>query len=84
MALPEFLTRWCSPPPPAVTRTLLPGRSWEPSTVAVPGVLPPGFVRTAPLPAVVRTAPGGDELRVRRLMVAAIGRFGWARCGGSL
>lgn len=82
MALPKTSTWWSPPPAFVLTRTLLPGqrRSWEPSALAVPAALPAGFVRAA----VVGTAPGGDELRVRSLMVAAIGRFGWARCGRSL
>lgn len=71
MALPKTST--CPSPAFVLTRTLLPGqgRSWEPSTVAVPAALPAGFVRAA----VVGTAPGGDELRVRAWLV----RFGVAR-----
>ncbi|MFJ3084619.1 hypothetical protein ACIPJG_33380 [Streptomyces halstedii] len=70
--------------PCVVTRTVLPvGRGWEvPEQAVLPSVpvLPSGFVAAGPAGAEL----GADEVRVRRLMVAAIDRFGSARVGGAL
>lgn len=59
----------------------------EQELTAVPPLLPPGYVPVAAQRAEQRsvcTEPGSDEIRMRVLMIEAIGRFGWARVGGSL
>ncbi|MFG2631064.1 hypothetical protein [Streptomyces sp. NPDC048473] len=59
-----------------MTRTLLPGRGdvFEQTEVLL---LPPGYVAAS-----TGTEQGSDELRIKRLMIAAIDRVGWARCAG--
>lgn len=56
-----------------VTRTLLPvGPGWEQQKQQMPS-LPLGFTAES------TGGLGADEIRVRRLMIAAIRRWGWAR-----
>ncbi|WP_424862154.1 hypothetical protein [Streptomyces sp. MMS24-I29] len=68
---------WWDPPATlVVTRTVLPARRERVPETGVP-LLPPGYV------AVDRSAElGGDEIRARVLMIAAIARWGWQRCEG--
>lgn len=71
-------------------RFVLRGGRWvrvEQELAAVPSLLPPGYVPVAAQRAEqrgVRAEQGSDEIRIRHLMIAAIGRYGSARVGGSL
>ncbi|MFF1505528.1 hypothetical protein ACFVZR_38270 [Streptomyces sp. NPDC058316] len=76
----EDNARGPEPEQSVVTRTVLPsGPGWEvPERLVLPSrpSLPPGYVTGA------SSAPAGlesDEIRIRRLMVAAITRWGWTR-----
>jgi hypothetical protein len=65
---------WWNPPAAVVvTRTVLPGRRERQLETGVP-VLPWGYVA-----AEGRVEQGGDEIRIKRLMVAAISRWGYGR-----
>ncbi|MFD7718993.1 hypothetical protein [Streptomyces sp. NPDC059814] len=64
-------------------RFVLRGGRWvrvEQELAVVPSLLPPGYVPVA----AQRAEQGSDEIRVRHLMIAAIGRYGSARVGGTL
>ncbi|MFJ1717318.1 hypothetical protein ACIQGT_41050 [Streptomyces sp. NPDC093108] len=65
---------WWNPPADVVTRTVLPGRrEWVVET-GVPA-LPSGYVAAES----ERAEQGGDEIRIKHLMIAAISRWGYGR-----